>query len=61
MIFKHYDLIHILFSQVHKLLLRVIQAGDDSYRVASDSLTHFAAVLSALIHDVVSSSMFQPF
>lgn len=37
---------------VHKLLLRVIQSGEDSFRIASDPLTHFAAVLSALIHDV---------
>ena len=42
---------HVTMS-VHKLLLRIIQSGKESYGIASDPLTHFGAVFSALIHDV---------
>ena len=42
---------------VHKLLLRVIQSGKESYGIASDPLTHFGAVFSALIHDVGKSAL----
>ena len=42
---------HVTMS-VHKLLLRVIQSGNESYGIASDPLIHFGAVVSALIHDV---------
>ena len=47
---------HVTMS-VHKLLLRIIKSGGDAYRVASDPLTHFAAVLSALIHGTFSLSI----
>ncbi|CAB9501130.1 Receptor-type guanylate cyclase gcy [Seminavis robusta] len=50
--FHNFDHASHVTMSVHKLLLRVIQSGEDSYRIASDPLTHFAAVMSALWHDV---------
>lgn len=48
---------HVTMS-VHKLLLRVIQSGKESYGIASDPLIHFGAVISALIHDVGKNAAF---
>jgi len=50
--FHNFDHASHVTMSVHKLLQRIIKCGDDSYGIASDPLIHFAAVFSALIHDV---------
>ena len=55
--FHNFDHASHVTMSVHKLLLRVIQSGEESYGIAADPLTHFGAVMSALIHDVGTSML----